>query len=252
MYKLFSAIIAILFLLSFNSCVPANKLYYFHDLTPSTQKIDSSPQVSQIKIMKGDRVAIIVSCPDPTQTAFLNALNNQNTGTSSQQMNGYKVDEDGTIDFPLIGTIQIAGLSSKEAATLIRKKLEFYYKDPYVAVNLSGRVFFMNGRAGTTIPMVNERLTIFEAIAQSGAQDAFDKKNEVWLVREENGERTFIQLNLNDKTIFKSPYYYLHNNDLVYMQPGKFTSFFVTNSPARNILTIAGAALTLYFAFKKF
>ena len=251
MYRLTLLLAIGLFLLSLHSCVPSNKLYFFNDLKPSTQQIDSATQSSRQRIHKGDRISITVSCPDPTQTSFLNTLNNQNTGSASQQLNGYLVDPEGKISFPLLGDVYIDGLTSEELAAIIKKKLEFYFKDPYVAVNLSGRIYFINGRNGTTIPMLNERLTILEAIAQSGTQDAFDKKNEVWIVREENGKRDFAQVNLNSKEIFQSSYFYLHNNDVIYMKPGRYSSFLSTSSPGRTVLTVTAAALTLYFAIKK-
>lgn len=232
------------------SCVPANKLYYFHDLKPGVQQIDSSQQNAVIKINKGDRITIVVSSSDPTLTAFLNPFTNQNLGSLNQQFVGYLVNQEGMINFPLLGQLQADGYTTDELTNIIRKKLEYYYKEPYVYVNIAGKVYFINGRNGTTIPLTNERLTILEAIAQSGVQDAYDKKSEVWLIREENGKRTFAQLNLNNKAIFDSPYYYLHNNDVLYLQPGKY-SFLASNSPARTALTFGGILFSLFFALRK-
>lgn len=252
MYKLLVITASSLFVLFFlYSCVPSNKLYYFHDQVPSSEKIDSGKQVSIQRIHKNDRIGITISSTDPSLTAFLNPFNIQNAGTATQQANsGYLVNSAGKIEFPLLGQVSVEGLTSVEAATLIRDKLTFYYKDLFVNVNLSGRVFFMNGRIGTTIPMTNERLTVFEAIAQSGAQDPYDKKNEVWLVREDSGQRYYTKLNLNSKEIFHSSYYYLQNNDLIYVQPGKYSSFLSPSSPARNALTISAAVLSVFIALK--
>jgi polysaccharide export outer membrane protein len=108
----------------------------------------------------------------------------------------------------------------------------------------------MNGRNGTAIPIQNERLTVFEAIAQSGVQDAYDKRNEMWLVREDSGRREFTKLDLNSKKIFESPYYYLRSNDLLYMQPGKWSSFLSPTSPARGSITISAALVTILIALR--
>ena len=211
--------------------------------------MDSLDQNQEIRIHKGDRIFIQVTSADPTVTAFLNPFPSTGAG-GNNQVGGYLVNSKGEISFPLLGIIKAEGNTSLELTDIIKKKLEVYYKDPYVYVNLTGRVYFMNGRSGTTIPMVNERLTIIEAIVQSGTQDPYDRKNQVWLIREENGLRTFTQLDMNKKEIFKSPYYYLHNNDVVYLKPGKF-SFLSSNSPFRTAVTFGGFLITLFFAFRR-
>jgi polysaccharide biosynthesis/export protein len=251
MRKLFPVFAVALFLISLNSCVSPSRLYYFHDKLPGKDTLDTVAQVSSQKIQKNDRLAITVSSTDPALTAYLNPFNVQTSASAVQQANnGYLVNQAGKIEFPLLGEIEVAGLSTVEAGTVIKDKLSVIYKNLFVNVNLRGQVYFMNGRVGTPIPMINERLTIFEAIAQSGTQDPYDKKNAVWLVREKNGERSYARLDLNSKSIFQSPYYYLQNNDLIYVQPGKFTSFLSTNSPGRNILTISAAVLTLLIALR--
>lgn len=251
MRKLFPVYGVLLLIILLNSCVSSSKLYYFNDKLPGKDTLDTTVQVSVQRVQKNDRLNITVSSTDPALTAYLNPFNVQSTGSSSAQQSnsGYLVSNNGTIEFPLLGTIKVQNLTTSEAAGLIKEKLSFYYKDLFVNVNLRGQVYFMNGRQGTPIPMINERLTIFEAISQSGLQDAFDKKHEVWLVRENNeGVRSYNKLNLNSKSIFQSPYYYLQNNDLIYMQPGKFSSFLSPNSPTRNIITLTGAIVAIFIA----
>lgn len=232
-----------------HSCVPAKKLYYFHDQQPTVQRLDSIDQGQLQRIQKSDRLIVNVSSPEPALTAFLNPFNAQNVGNAVQQFNnGYLVNDKGYIFFPYLGELKVEGMTSTEASRMIRDKLSLYYKDIFVNVNIAGRVFFINGRAGTAIPMANERLTIFEAISQSGTQDPFDIKNAVWLVREENGERKIAKLDLNSKNIFTSPYYYLKSNDLIYVQQGRGTTFLSPGSPSRNVLTIASAAAAVFIA----
>jgi polysaccharide export outer membrane protein len=253
MRKLFPVLAFLLFIILLNSCVSPSRLYYFNDKIPGKDTLDTAIQVSVQRIQKNDRLIITVSSTDPALTAYLNPFNVQSSGAIAAQQtnNGYLVNNSGAIEFPLLGTIKVWNLTTVEAAALIKEKLSFFYKDLFVNVNLRGQVYFMNGRLGTPIQMINERLTIFEAIAQSGVQDPFDKKNEVWLVRENNeGVRSYNKLNLNSKSIFQSPYYYLQNNDLIYMQPGKFSSFLSPNSPTRNIITIAGAILAIFIAVR--
>ncbi|MFT3909017.1 MAG: polysaccharide biosynthesis/export family protein [Ferruginibacter sp.] len=250
MRKLFPAL-ALLFIISLNACVSPSKLYYFNDKLPGRDTLDQTKQPYIQKIQSNDRLSITVSSTDPALTAYLNPFNIQSGGTSTQQVNtGYLVNNAGTIEFPLLGTVKVMGLSTTDVADTIKKRLSFYYKDLFVNVNLRGQVYFISGRSGTPIPMINERLTIFEALSQSGIQDPFDKKNAVWLVRDSVGIRTYARLDLNSKDIFQSPYYYLQNNDFIYMQPGKYSSFLSPNSPGRNILSISAAVLGLFIAVR--
>lgn len=236
-----------------HSCVPSNRLYYFHNQVPSVDSsADSLRLASQVTIQRGDRLSITVSCQDPIQTAFLNPFNTQNSGSAAQVPGmGYLVDNAGKIDFPLLGRIKLLGLTSYQAADTVKALLSHYYKDPYVYVNVPGKVFFINGRTGSSVPMLNERLTIFEAISQAGMQDYFERKHKIWVVREEGGVRSYARVNLNDKSIFKSPFYYLHNNDLVYVEPGKLSTFFSANSPSRNILAVIASALAILLAISR-
>ncbi len=252
MYRSILCGFIVLVIMSFASCVSPSKLYYFHDQVPSVQQLDSLQQYATHRIKQSDRLQITVSSTDPSLTAYLNPFNIQtNANNASQQTNtGYLVNAQGYIEFPLLGKITVQGLTTVEAAALIKEKLAFYYKDLFVNVNLNGKVYFMNGRVGTPISISNERLTVFEAISQSGAQDPFDKKNELWLVREDSGKRVFTKLDLNSKKIFESPYYYLRNNDLLYLQPGKNSAFFSPTSPARGIITLTGAIVAVLIALR--
>jgi polysaccharide export outer membrane protein len=244
------AIVMLVFCLG--SCVNTQKLYFFNDLTPTSQKLDSVKQYAVSRIHPHDRLTITVSSADPSLTAYLNPFNmsmSQNNG-ASQMNTGYLVNNEGFIDFPVLGKIQVLDLTTEAAAALIKSKLTYYYKDLFVNVNLNGRVYFLNGRQGTSIPLYNERMTIFEAVAQSGMLDGNDRKNQVWLVREDSMQRQFVKLDLNSKKIFESPYYYLQHNDLIYLQPGKFAALFSQTGLLRGVITIAGAVAAVMIAIK--
>lgn len=233
------------------SCLSPKKLYYFHDQQVTKHQLDSVEQSAHLIIQKGNRLHITVTSPDPSVTAYLNPYNMSGSGSANQQsMSGFLVSQDGTITFPMVGDLEVAGLNTVEASKLLSEKLAVFYKDVFVNIIINGRVYFLNGRSGQVVQLSNERLTIFEGLTQMGIQDPYDIKDKVWLVREENGQREYAQLNLNSKEIFTSPYYYLHNNDLVYVKPSRMSSFLSPNSPLRNILTISGVALTLFLILR--
>jgi polysaccharide export outer membrane protein len=188
----------ILILSSLSSCISSKKIYYLNDVTEQTQKIDSLKSSTIQKVQKGDKVSIIVSCPDPSQTSFLNPFNNQNPGGNAVQNTlGFLVDSSGNIDFPLLGQVNVLQLTSQEVADKIKQGLKKYFKEPYVYVTLNGKVFILNGRGGYSVPIINERLTILEALAQQSSYEPDDKWDEVLVIREVDGKRTTAFVDLN-------------------------------------------------------
>ena len=231
----------------FTSCISSKKIYYVNDLNAQVDNIDSLKKSAIQKVQKGDKVSIIVSCPDPSKTSFLNPFNNQNPGgNASQSAIGFLVDSTGNIDFPLLGKLGITGMTSTEIAGLIKTGLKKYFIDPYVYVTLSGKVYILNGRGGYSVPMNNERLTIFEALAQQGSYESDDKWDEVLVIREENGKRVSAFCDLNSKDIINSPYYYLHNNDVLYIKPGKLSATLKGTTAIRSTIGLVTGVLALF------
>ena len=127
-----------------------------------------------------------------------------------------------------------------------------YFKDPYVYVTLNGKVFILNGRGGYTIPLTNERLTILEALAQQNAYEPDDRWDEVLIIREIDGKRTTAFVDLNTKQILNSPYYYLHNNDVIYIKPGKINATLKSTTSIRSTIGLVTGVLALFIIlFKK-
>ena len=243
----------ILILGSLSSCISSKKIYYLSDVSEQTQKIDSLKSTAIQKVQKGDKVSIIVSCPDPSQTSFLNPFNNQNPGgNAAQNTLGFLVDSSGNIDFPLLGQVDVLQLTSQEVADKIKQGLKKYFKEPYIYVTLNGKVFILNGRGGYTVPITNERLTILEALAQQSSYEPDDKWDEILVIREVDGKRTTAFVDLNAKEILNSPYYYLHNNDVIYIKPGKINATLKSTTAIRSTIGLITGSLALFILlFKK-
>jgi polysaccharide export outer membrane protein len=243
----------ILILGSLSSCISSKKIYYLNDVAEQNQKIDSLKSTAIQKVQKGDKVSIIVSCPDPSQTSFLNPFNNQNPGgNASQNTLGFLVDSSGNIDFPLLGQVDVLQLTSQEVADKIKQGLKKYFKEPYVYVTLNGKVFILNGRGGYSVPITNERLTILEALAQQSSYEPDDRWDEVLVIREVDGKRTTAFVDLNAKEILNSPYYYLHNNDVIYIKPGKINATLKSTTAIRSTIGLVTGSLALFILlFKK-
>lgn len=252
MYKSLPAafsVICIVYL--FSSCASSRRVYYFNDLSPKTLSIDSSITSALQKIQAGDRLSIIMSTKDQQQNELLNPLGLTRGGGGNNTVVGYQVYKEGNIELPVIGMMKVAGLTTEQAADSIRRRLSYFYKDPFVNINLLGRVVVMGTKSPGAVPLYNERLTIFEAIAQSGEIEASARRDRVWVIREQNGERTAAMVNLNSADIFNSPYYFLRTNDLVYVEPGKLNSFLGVNAPGRSLFITLTSITAFILALTK-
>ena len=241
-----------IFLIScfFISCSNTSKLVYFKDQIASVDTLDSTKMFAVQRIQKTDRLNITISSTDPALTSFLNPFGVISTNTSINSF-GYLVNLEGFIDFPLIGKISVDGLTTDEVATLIKNKLSYFYKDLFVNVNLTGKVYVINGTEGTSIPINNERLTILEAMSLSGEKFDINHKNDIWIVREDSGRRSYGKIDLTSKEIFRSEYYYLKSNDLIYIKPNPYSWIIGPNSPVRLILTMIGSISGLIILITK-
>lgn len=228
------------------SCIPSKRLYYFNDQEVGVQKIDSFAVNNIHRIKANDRVSIIVTCQDPALTSYLNVNAGNNLGEI-----GYLVSPDGDISFPAIGKVHIEGLTTIEAAALLKEKLNYLFKDVYVNINLKGRVFYLSGKKGGEIEILNERLTIIEALTKMPTIDPYDKRNNVMVVREEKGVRVFDTINLNSKKLFESDKFYLKNNDFVYVKPGKYNqTLFNSPGPLSSLIGVIGGLVAIFFTIR--
>lgn len=145
-------------------------------------------------------------------------------GTSgATKVPGYLVNNDGDIIFPVLGRMHVAGMAHNELAAEIEKQLvsNGYIMDPVVTVKLMNFKVCVLGdvtRPGMLV-IDGERVTIFEALSMVGDLTIYGQRQNVTVIREENGVRTIGTLDLSSKNVFESPYYYLHQNDVVYVEP---------------------------------
>ena len=244
--------------LIFNGCVPAKKAMYFPDLTAGEVVIDSLVRESAKKVYPGDRIVINMLTGDAESNQALNAVLGK--GSGPQQSDGYLVDRDGFVQVPIIGSLAVKGLTSTEIRDMVQLKLKALYKDVVVYCTISGRVVVLNSmNAGSgvsasggggggvmSIPVIDERLTILELLSTMRTSNL--KLDKAWIIREVDGKRITALMNLNSKDIFTSPYYYLRNNDVVYIEPNKLNQFLEVNAPSRNLLGIITGMTGLFLS----
>ena len=187
------------------------------------------------KIMPKDLLTITVNTTDPEAAAPFNltvqsSINAARTTTLTQQptLQQYLVNNEGNIDFPVLGTLHIGGLTKSEAEDLIREKLKPYLREtPIVTVRMTNYKISVLGEVARpgTFTVSNEKVNVLEALAMAGDMTIWGMRNNVKLVREDaTGKREIVYLDLNDADIVTSPYYYLQQNDILYVTPNKTKS----------------------------
>ena len=181
-------------------------------------------------IQANDLLSIYVESLTPESTIQFNQETNKIASINGTVLNpgnsvvsGYLVNHDGDIIFPVLGKIHVVGLTHNELAALIEKKLisDGHITDPVVTVKLMNFKVCVLGdvaRPGQLV-VAGERLTIFEALSMVGDLTIYGQRHNVTVIREENGLRTIGEVDLSSKSVFDSPYYYLHQNDVIYVEP---------------------------------
>ena len=184
------------------------------------------------KIMPKDLLTITVNTSDPEASAPYNlvvqtAMNVSTSRSTYSQptLQQYLVSNEGTIDFPVLGRLEVIGLTKSEAEDMIREKLMPHFsEEPIVTVRMSNYKIAVLGEVARpgSFTVSNEKVNIFEALAMAGDLTVWGVRDDVKLIREDaNGKREIISLNLNNAEVVTSPYYYLQQNDILYVSPNK-------------------------------
>ncbi|GAA4320940.1 hypothetical protein GCM10023143_35470 [Compostibacter hankyongensis] len=163
-------------------------------------------------------------------------------GRTADMRLGYLVDADGSINFPSIGKLPLKGLTLQAAQDTLTHRLLTYLADPIVNIRFLNYKITILGEVARpgTFNIPNQQITLLQALGMAGDMTVFGKRVNVMVVREKNGERTYGRINMNDsKSLFTSPYYYLQQNDVVYVEPRKTKVWNTDNAGLRNVSILA-------------
>lgn len=253
-FKLFYLVL----LLLFSSCAKRN-LVYFSDIDSQSNynvKIESSVDP---EIQPDDLLKITVSSLSQESNMLFNAgilTTTGNNAISTSPLNdGYLVDKEGEINFPVLGKIKIGGLTKDEAIEEVSFRLREYVKDPIVNIRFMNFKVTVIGEVNrpSTFTVATEKITILEALGLAGDMTAYGKRENVLVIRDKDGVRSANRLNLNDKSILNSPYYYLTQNDVVYVEPDKMKAIQTNVNPNRTqFITIASSVLVALIINSRF
>jgi polysaccharide export outer membrane protein len=224
-----SLLVAIVALTS--SCMSNKKIAYFQDIQGVDQaKLENAAKFTEPVIQTDDILSINVFTLNPQTGVVVNQAasnpllgGNTNTAAAAQQSTGFLVDRNGDIELSLIGKIRVAGLTTYQARELVREKVSKDYKDPNVQLRFANFKVSVLGEVGTpsTYTLPNEKVSILDALSMAGDLTIYGKRENVLIVRDNEGKKEFARLNLNSSEIFNSPFYYLKQNDVIYVEPNK-------------------------------
>ena len=210
------------------SCNTSKEILYFQDINVNQPEVISGAR--DITVQPKDQISILVSSKDPQLAALFNLTRAQasiGTGgvSGGGEVSGYTLDDKGNIDFPVLGTLHIAGMTKSQIAALVKQKLidENLVKDPVVTVEFMNLYFSVLGEVKTPgkYAITKDQITLLEAISMAGDLSIYGKRDAIFVIREENGERVTHWVDIRSKDLFNSPVYYLKQNDVVYVQPNK-------------------------------
>ena len=219
-----------LFIFGLSSCISHQELINFRsgkELVPTLSQLPKAEIANQtdLKLQANDVLAVIIASPDPLLSGPYNLVSPfvsvQSTSLTSPST--FIVNRDGEVHLPSLGTFKAAGLTVKELRDSVLFKVSKFLENPSVNIRLINFKVTVSGEvmAPGTFPVENERITIIEALSRAGDLTPYSNREHVMVIREHAGIREYGEINMKDNKFFTSPYYYLQQNDVVYVEPTK-------------------------------
>ncbi len=253
-YKALSVftIIIVIFSSGFlTSCTPTKNVVYFQNLQTDTTLHNLVNNNLELKIRKNDLLSISIISPDPVSTPLFNGTQGASASSGSTAAGstgtggGYLVDNNGNIVIYKLGSIHVEGLTRNELKQLLEKELSPYLKDAVVTIRFLNNRVTMLGEVTKPgiVTMPIEQISLLEAIAMSGDLTFTGRRDNILVIRETEKGKQFGRLNLSDKSVFNSPFYYLKPDDVVYVEPT--VSKIKTTSQSSQYLSYILSGLTI-------
>lgn len=247
----------------FTSCIPVKDLAYLQDKNTSIEQskvavIESKPYRLQVN----DILKINIKAIDPRLVSIFNTTENNVDAVKSESslyFDGFTVDDHGNIRVPVLGEINVIGYTLEEVRIKIEKQLlEEYFKSDaniFVTAKLAGFRYTINGEVGSTgtKTLFQDHVNIMEAIANSGDITTVGNRKSVTVIRQTATGVEMNDIDLTDKNVMKSPYYYLQPNDYIYVKPLKQKTWGTGQTGIQSIgtiITLLSLATTVYLIIK--
>jgi polysaccharide export outer membrane protein len=259
MYKIYQRCVYIFCLtigaLFLSSCGSTPNVVYLSNLDSLKYVQIPKAAFKQPLIQVDDILNVTIQTQDVTDPSAFNQTSPLPGGATSSEpsaaaagsaITGFLVDEEGNIEIPIIGAIKVAELTTNQAKNLIKTRASKYYKDPTVQVRFANYKVTVLGEVAkpAAYVMPNEKVTIFDAISLAGDLTISGKRNNVMLMRDNGDKKDIIRLDLTSSEVVASPYYYLKQNDVIYVEPSK-AKVGASNAPRTQLITVGVAIATL-------
>ena len=248
----------------FHSCTNYKNLTYFNNIADSIPTYQKGVSIAlreyqPVTIKQDDILSVMVSTNDPENrmTEVINTISqpptrSTSTGNQTQTFNnntqGFLVDKSGNIELPLLGSLKVEGLTTPQAAELVKSKALKLFKEPTVNIRLLNYRVTVLGEVSRpgTYSFSNEKVSVLDALGMAGDLTVYGKRDNVMVIREANNQKNAIRMNLNDASaLMASPAFYLQQNDVVYVEPVKNKAVQSDASTSRTISIVTGAASIL-------
>lgn len=259
-FKSYSLVIFSILLIT--SCVPRKNIVYFQDI----ENYVSEDNIEPARFKPNDMLSIIVSSSNIESAIPFNLMSlvrpiagvrttsTNITGSTASMEVPYMVNSDGEIEFPVLGTIKIEGMSTQDLKSYLQKELKEFIKDPIINIRFLNFTVTILGEVNHpgTFHINGERVSLPEALGVAGDMSIFGRRDNILIVRETGGKKVYKYLDMRDPDILNSEYYYLQQHDIVYVEPNRAQR--QSSSFNRNMsvyVSIASLLLSLYVIFGK-
>ncbi|WP_207533041.1 polysaccharide biosynthesis/export family protein [Desertivirga arenae] len=226
--------------LCLTGCSASRNLVYFSDLNQKSEGNEVVVAELEPKIQKSDLLNISVTSSSLESNVLFTA-NVTESRKGNYEKEGYRVNKNGEINFPVVGNVKLEGLTIDQAQKALTAQLGNYVKKPIVNVQFLNFKVTVIGEVNhpSTLQVNSDKITLLEALGMAGDMTAYGKRNNVLVIREMGDKRTMARLNLNKKETLTSPYFYLQQNDVVYVEPDKAKALEYSRSNTFRPLVIA-------------
>ena len=226
--SIFRKAILVFFIAFLFSCASRKDVVYYQDIDGLTAQEKTTSY--EIKLQPDDLLMIIVSAEDPeiAQPFNLQSVSVQNPGNldvtmGQQTMQLYLIDANGAIEFPVLGTLKISGLTRSQVLQMLQQKIGVYIKSPIINLRVMNFKVSVQGEVNApgSYNVASERVTLIEALTMAKDLTVYGKRNNILIIRDINGVKSYNRVDITKANFINSPFYYLAQNDVVYVEPNK-------------------------------
>jgi polysaccharide export outer membrane protein len=229
------------------SCINTKKITYFNDIEKRDGE-EAGNHLHPLKVQPGDVLQITITTIDKDISQILNPGALTAAPASANGIDpGYMVDSAGFVSLPMIGKVYVKDKTTSEINTVITDELNKSIRNAFVSTRISNYKISVLGDVAHpgTFKVGGERVSVLDALSMAGDLNTSAKRDDIMVIRETDGVKKYVSLNLNDSKVLSSPYYYLNNNDVVYIKPGpnkvfsssKFVQLIPTMISALSLIT---------------